>query len=89
MYILSNEMSVFGLFIDITNHLNHHLMLLLILLILLLLLLYVQLRRRFRTKSSRRRRRSESRSTVSAALAVTLLDAGRQEDRIALFKSYA
>jgi len=87
MYILSNEMSVFGLFIDITNHLNHHLMLLL--LILLLLLLYVQLRRRFRTKSSRRRRRSESRSTVSAALAVTLLDAGRQEDRIALFKSYA
>jgi 1,4-dihydroxy-2-naphthoate octaprenyltransferase len=88
MYILSNEMSVFGLFIDITNHLNHHLMLLLILLILLLLL-YVQLRRRFRTKSSRRRRRSESRSTVSAALAVTLLDAGRQEDRIALFKSYA
>jgi len=88
MYILSNEMSVFGLFIDITNHLNHHLMLLLILLILLLLL-YVQLRRRFRTKSSRRRRRSESRSTVSAALAVTLLDPGRQEDRIALFKSYA
>ena len=86
MYILSNEMSVFGLFIDITNHLNHHLMLLLL---ILLLLLYVQLRRRFRTKSSRRRRRSESRSTVSAALAVTLLDAGRQEDRIALFKSYA